>query len=131
VLYLIRSDLVSAKLVCDQINSNVGQGVEFSKYGVVVIPRRLHIITSLFESEGVYGHVEFGQYAYEMIPLDEHILSLQFEDVIQNLWISQETSYLATIAKSIFNLRGVYGEYHHVVSNLGFYCPALKNYVDY
>ncbi len=116
VLYLIRSDLLSAKLVCDQINSNLGQNVEFSRYGVVVIPRRLHIITSLFESEGVYGHVEFGQYSYEMIPLDEHILSLQFDDVVQNLWLHQETSYLATIAKCIFNLRGVYGDFHHLVS---------------
>lgn len=117
VLYFIRSNLVSAKLVCDQINSNISRGIgESLKFGVVVIPRQLHIITALFESEGVYGLVTFGQYAYEMIPLDEHILSLQFDDIISNFWLHHDTSYLPTVAKSIFNLRGVFGEFKHLVS---------------
>jgi len=117
-LYLIRSSLVSAKLVCDQINSNNSrfkQGIDLT-YGVVVIPRQLHIITALFESEGIYELVKFGQYAYDLIPLDEHILSLQFDDIISNFWLHHDTSYLPTVAKAIFNLRGIFGEFPHLVN---------------
>lgn len=50
-------------------NSNIGRGLAIN-YGVVLVPRLLHVITALFESEGIYEHVTFGQYAYEMIPLE-------------------------------------------------------------
>ena len=104
-----------AKLICDQIQTNVIKGVNM-QYAVVVVPRLLHVITALFETEGVYGHVIFGQYSYEMIPLDDHILTLQYDNVVPNLWLHQDTSYLASVAKAIFNLRGIYGDFHHLVS---------------
>lgn len=113
-LFMIRSDLISAKLVCDQINNNLSQGVELT-YGVVVVPRLVYIITSLFESGGMYEHVKFGQYAHELIPLDEHILSLQMTNIVSDLWLHKDTSSLAAVAKALFNLRGIYGDFNHVV----------------
>jgi len=124
VLYFIRADLVSAKIVCDQINSNIGRGVNLS-YGVVVVPRLLHIIAALFESEGVHEHVIFGQYAYEMIPVEDNILSLQLDEMVPQLYLHHDTSYLACVAKAIFNLRGMYGDFHHVVSDL----LMINNYI--
>jgi hypothetical protein len=114
VLYLIKADVVCAKIVCDQINSNIGRGVALT-YGVVVVPRLLHVITSLFESEGTYEHVTFGQYAHEMIPLEDNILSMELDDMVPQLWLHQDTSLLASVAKAIFNLRGIYGDFHHMV----------------
>jgi hypothetical protein len=121
VIYFIRADLISARIVCDQINSNLGRNVNLN-YGVIVVPRLLHVITTLFETEGVHEHVTFGQYAYEMIPLEDNILSMQFDELVPQLWLHHDTSLLASVAKAIFNLRGMYGDFHHVVSY--FYCST-------
>ncbi|XP_021956279.1 vacuolar protein sorting-associated protein 33B [Folsomia candida] len=123
VLYFIRADIVCAKIVCDQITNNISRGISLT-YGVVVVPRLLHIITALFESEGIYEHVSFGQYAYEMIPLEDNIFSLEMDDVVPQLWLHQDTSMLASVAKAIFNIRGIYGDFHHVVG-IGPYAKSV------
>lgn len=122
-LYLIRSDLISARLVCDQVNSNLGRSVKMT-YGVIVVPRLLHVISSLFEAEGIYEHITLGQYSYELIPLEDHILSLEFDDIVSQLWLHQDTAYLAPIAKTLFNLRGIYGDFSHIVA-VGQYSQSI------
>lgn len=114
-LYLIRSDLISARLVCDQVNSNLGRQVQMT-YGVILVPRLLHVIATLFETEGIYEHVALGQYSYELLPLEDHILSLEYEDLAAQLWLHKDTSYLAPISKSLFNLRGIYGDFSHIIA---------------
>ncbi|CAL8123350.1 unnamed protein product [Orchesella dallaii] len=129
-LYLIRSDLMSARLVCDQINSNLNRNVQMT-YGVIVVPRLLHVISTLFESEGIYEHVTLGQYAYELIPIEDHVLSLEFDDIVAQLWLHKDTSYLAPISKALFNIRGIYGDFSHVVA-VGHYSQnILRMQVEY
>lgn len=91
-------------------------------YGIIVVPRLLHVISTLFETEGIYEHVTLSQYSYELIPLEDHILSLEFDDIVPQLWLHKDTSYLAPMAKALFNIRGIYGDYSHVVSVL-INCP--------
>ncbi|CAG7702924.1 unnamed protein product [Allacma fusca] len=129
-LYFIRSDLILAKLVCDHIQQNISRGVNM-QYAVVVIPRLLHVIPALFEREGVHGHVTFAQYSYELLPLDEHILTLQYEDMAANLWLHQDTSGLASVAKAIFNARGIYGDFHHLIAMGSFSNTVVRMMTEY
>lgn len=66
VVFMIPSDLISAKHVIDQINAQI-QLESRSAFNLILVPRKLDSIMKLIEEEGVYEYVQVYSLSYGLI----------------------------------------------------------------
>lgn len=122
IVYLIKADLMTTKIVCNQINSHLSSYPEV-KFHVIFIPKLLTTIELLFEEEGLFGKVEFHVFAWELIQIDSKILSFEFPQLYKQLFIESDQSFLTSVAKSLWSMQHVFGKpplsiFHGKYSNL-------------
>lgn len=125
-MYMIRSDLITAKLICDQINSIIGVNQSL-KFHIIFVPNLLTSIELLFEEEGLFGKVTFHNFSWELLQLDNRVLSFESPKIYKQLFINYDQSSLTSIAKSLWSLQHVFGtvplalfhgKYSNIISSL-------------
>ena len=109
IVYLIRADLITAKRVCDQINSHLGFKPN-GKYHIIFVPKLLVPIELLFEEEGLIGKVVFHTFEWELIQLDSRIFSFECPEIDKQLFIDNDQSLLTSVAKSLWTIQHVFGK---------------------
>lgn len=122
IVYLIRADLITAKRVCDQINSHLGFKPN-GKYHIIFVPKLLVPVELLFEEEGLIGKVVLHVFEWELIQLDSKVLSFECPEIYKQLFIENDQSLLTSIAKSLWTVQHVFGKiplalYHGRYSNI-------------
>ena len=80
--YLISSNLITAKLVADQVSEYLTGTTGVTH--IIVLPRKLLSIEKLFEEEGLSGYIELHEFCWEFIPLDYDLLSLELPGVLRS-----------------------------------------------
>lgn len=134
-VFFIQGDLITAKIVCDKINSELSQQNDGNSYHLIIVHRKLGSVIHLLEEEGVIGFVTTYSFQWELINLDDRVLSLEFQSLYKNLFVEGDQSYLPCIAKAIWTLQMLFGrphttvvqgKYAHLVDNMiNIYCDEL------
>jgi len=112
--YLISSNLITAKLVADQITESLT--TTSALIHIILLPRKLSSIDKLFEEEGLAGYVELHQYAWEFIPIDYDLLSLELPAVFRTQFLSGDLSYLPAVARAIWGLQSIFGNIPNILA---------------
>ncbi|CAH0385266.1 unnamed protein product [Bemisia tabaci] len=108
VVFMIPSDLISAKHVIDQINAQI-QLESRSAFNLILVPRKLDSIMKLIEEEGVYEYVQVYSLSYGLIRLDKFLLSLELPKIFQTVFVQNNLSLLPVIARSLWSTQLVFG----------------------
>ncbi|KAJ9581247.1 hypothetical protein L9F63_023573 [Diploptera punctata] len=108
-VYLVYSDLITAKRVCDQINANLRQ-TNLNNYHMIIVPRELVAIELLLEEEGIYDEVTVYTFPWELIRLDGGVLSHELSGLFRMLFIDSDRSLLPAVAKSLWSLQMLFGK---------------------
>ncbi|RZF42977.1 hypothetical protein LSTR_LSTR013303 [Laodelphax striatellus] len=109
-VYMIRSDLITAKHVSDQINSELQQAPEKQTNNhIIIVPRKLIAIMDLFEEEGVYGHIKTYQFQWAPLQLDTKLIIDELPTIYRSLFLDGNNSLLPSVAKSIWTLIMLFG----------------------
>ena len=112
--YFISSNLITAKLVSDQISESLTSSSGVTH--IIVMPRKLLSIEKLLEEEGLAGYVELHEFAWEFIPIDDDILSLEIPSVLRTQYLCGDLSYLPTVARAIWGLKSIFGNIPNILS---------------
>ncbi|KAE8743071.1 hypothetical protein FOCC_FOCC011317 [Frankliniella occidentalis] len=105
-IYMIMSDLISAKRVCDQVNAEQRKDLD---YHMIVVPRRLAAIDRLLEEEGLWGRVKIYMFQWEPIQLDIGLISLELPSLFPQLFVDGDQTLLPAVAKSLWSLQMLLG----------------------
>jgi hypothetical protein len=108
-VYLIYSDLITAKRVCDQINASIHQNCQNS-YHLIFVPSDLVAIQLLLEEEGVHGIVTVHTFPWEMIRLDGGVMSYELPGLFRMLFVDGDRSMLPAVARSLWSLQFLFGK---------------------
>ncbi|XP_026478693.1 vacuolar protein sorting-associated protein 33B [Ctenocephalides felis] len=114
-IYFIPSNLITLKLVLDQIHSysrtensiceNILKKLTLNSYfHIIIFPKVLQTFKTLLEEEGLYGIVTLHSFQWELIQLDDNILSLEYPGLFKNLYIKQDSCLLSSISNSLWTL---------------------------
>ncbi|XP_034239842.1 vacuolar protein sorting-associated protein 33B [Thrips palmi] len=125
-LYLIMSDLISAKRVCDQVNAEQRKDVD---YHIIVVPRKLAAIDQLLEEEGLWGRVTIHVYQWEPIQLDMGLISLELPSLFPQLFVDGDQTLLPAVAKSLWSLQMLLGR-SQVTLTLGRYAKQVQSMTE-
>ena len=74
------------------------------------MPKLLKTIELLFEEEGLFGKIDFHVFAWELTQLDLKILSYETPKIYKQLFVDQDTSYLTSIAQSLWSVYHIFGK---------------------
>jgi hypothetical protein len=107
-VYLIYSDLITAKRICDQINANL-QKNNRNNYHLIFVPNDFVAIQQLLEEEGVHGIVTVHTFSWELIRLDGGILSYELPHLFKMLFVDGDRSMLSAVARSLWSLQLLFG----------------------
>jgi hypothetical protein len=107
-VYLIYSDLITAKHVCNQINDNTHKNHENS-YHLIFVPSDLVAIQQLLEEEGVHGIVTVHVFQWELIRLDGSVMSYELPGLFKMLFVDGDQSMLPAVARSLWSLQLLFG----------------------
>ncbi|KAI3972435.1 hypothetical protein MKW92_029479 [Papaver armeniacum] len=108
VVYLIRPQLNSVKLIVSHIHNDISKGTQ-REYSVYFVPQRSIACEKIFEEEKVRNLVTIGDYPLYMVPLDEDVLSFELDLPYRDYLVDGDTSALWHIAKSIHKLESSFG----------------------
>jgi len=106
--YLLPANLITVKLVADQISSCLSCGSP-GKVHLILLPRSLTSCAALLEEEGLAGHTQLHSYCWEFIPLDYDLLSLELPSFFRDTFVTGDLSGLYTVARALWGLQSVYG----------------------
>ncbi|XP_065225969.1 vacuolar protein sorting-associated protein 33B [Planococcus citri] len=110
-VFLIYTDLVLVKHICDHINAEVSKNEKSrTSFYLILVPRKLFSVMQLLEEEGVYERVTVFSLHWELIPLDNNsILSLEMKNFFSYLFVNGDQSFLPVAAKSIWSTFFLWG----------------------
>lgn len=80
-------------------------------YHIIVVPKVLTVIHSLFESLGVLDFVTLHSYSWDFIPLDSNLLSLEFHHLFKASFLKEENSLLSSVAKALMSFECLFGKF--------------------
>ena len=112
--YFISSNLITAKLVADQISESLTSNTGVTH--IILYPRKLLSIEKLFEEEGLAGYIELHQFAWEFIPIDYDLLSLELPSLLRTQYLCGDLSYLPAVARAIWGLKSIFGNIPNVIA---------------
>lgn len=112
-LYLIPAVHSVAENVAKQLKKDKVGKVEFH---VIVIPKALHIISSLFESLGVLDVAVLHSYSWDFIPLDSNLLCLELPHFFMAAFVKGDNSLLGSVAKALMSFECLFGRIPCVVT---------------
>lgn len=127
-VFLVQSDLISVKQVCDKVNSERAV-VPDGCYHAILVGKRLGSIVRLVEVEGLSGQLCLHPFQWELLQIDNKILSLESHNLFKSLFIEGDQSYLTCIAKSIWTLQLIYGQPLLTLS-FGSYSKLVTNMIS-
>lgn len=112
LVYIISSDLITFKHVCDQITFHINKsttteiGENLKEFHIIVIPNLLFTFQNLLENEGLDGLVALHRFSWDFVKLDRNLLSLELPNIFRDLFVRGDKSLLSSIASSlrIFNM---------------------------
>jgi len=108
-VYLINSNLIQGKFIVDQVAGAVLNQPN-QHFHIILVPRNLVSIQTLFEEEGLSGFVTFHSFCWELLPLDMDLLSLEMHNFFRNQYLDQDHSGLVSIARAIWGVEKLYGQ---------------------
>ncbi|GLH02187.1 Vacuolar protein sorting-associated protein 33A [Gryllus bimaculatus] len=114
-VYLLHSNLITAKCVCDQINSELSRSDQY-KFYIILVPCELVSIQHLIEEEGLYDKIIVYCFPWELIRLDSRVLSYELPDIFQKLYVDGDQSFLPPIARSLWSLQLLFGKFPLVLT---------------
>lgn len=97
-----------------------------SEYHVVVVPKLLNLIYSLFESLGVVDLVKLYSFSWDFIPLDTNLISLEMTDFFKSTLLLGDQQLLGSIAKALLSFECLFGKIPLVVT-LGKISSTVRN----
>lgn len=113
-LYFIPSIYAVAENVARQLKRH---GVEKTvSYHIIVVPKVLTVIHSLFESLGVLDFVTLHSYSWDFIPLDSNLLSLELHHLFKASFLKEENSLLTSVAKALMSFECLLGKFSCVMT---------------
>lgn len=127
-VYLIYSDLITAKRVCDQINANIHQDHKNS-YHIIFVPSDQVAIQQLLEEEGVHGIVTVHTFTWELIRLDGGVMSHELPGLFRMLFVDGDRSMLPAVARSLWSLQFLFGRIPLILSQ-GRFSLQIQKMVD-
>lgn len=127
-VYLIYSDLITAKRVCDQINAKLHQNNQNS-YHLIFVPNDLVAIQQLLEEEGVHGIVTVHTFPWELIRLDGGVLSYELPGLFKMLFVDGDRSMLSAVARSLWSLQLLFGRIPLTMTQ-GRFSSQIRTMVD-
>lgn len=127
-VYVIFSDLITAKRVCDQINANLRQNNQNS-YHLIVVPSDLVAIQQLLEEEGVYGIVTLYTFPWELIRLNGSVLSYELPGLFKMLFVDGDRSMLSAVARSLWSLQMLFGRIPLILTQ-GRFSLQIRTMID-
>lgn len=107
-MYFIPSIYAVAENVASHLKKDA---VEKTAYHVIVVPKVLNVIHSLFESLGVLDFVTLHSYSWDFIPLDSNLLSLEMPQFFNASYLKGENSLLSSVAKALMSLECLVGKF--------------------
>ena len=122
LVFMIPSDLVIFKRVCDQIiflkNKYLNLEVEDSlkEFHVIVIPNLFYTFKNLLETEGLEGIVDLHRFSWDFIKIDRNLLSLELPQLYRDVFMKNETSLLSSVATSLRIFNMVHGRPKFIMS---------------
>lgn len=108
-VYLVYSDLITTKYICDQINADL-QCKPTNSYYIIFVPCELVAVLNLLEEEGVFGLVTVYRFMWEMISLDSSVLSFELPNLFHTLFVDGDKSFLPAMAHSLWSLQILFGK---------------------
>ncbi|XP_023702162.1 vacuolar protein sorting-associated protein 33B isoform X3 [Cryptotermes secundus] len=108
LVYMIYSDLITAKYVCNQINASIHQNHQNS-YNLILVPSDLVAIQQLLEEEGVHGILTVHIFPWELIRLDGGVMSYELPGLFKMLFVDGDRSMLPAVARSLWSLQLLLG----------------------
>ncbi|PSN54370.1 Vacuolar protein sorting-associated protein 33B [Blattella germanica] len=127
-VYLIYSDLITAKRVCDQINANLRQNSQ-NNYHIIMVPSDLMSVQQLLEEEGVYGAVTVHVFPWELIKLDGGVLSQELPGLFRMLFVDGDRSLLPAVARSLWSLQLLFGRIPWTLTQ-GRFSSQIRTMID-
>ena len=112
-IFFIPSTYAVAENVAQQLRKD---RVEKTAYHVVVVPKALNVIHSLFESLGMLDFVTLHSYSWDFIPLDFNLLSLEFPQFFKASFLKGDNSLLTSVAKALMSLECIVGKFPCVIT---------------
>lgn len=108
-VYLIPSIYAVAENIANSLLRK--EGLEDVAYHVIVVPKLMNLIQSLFESFGQLDYVTLHSYSWDFIPLDLNLLSLEMPHFFNASFLKGENSLLSSIAKALMSLECLVGKF--------------------
>ncbi|XP_066995326.2 vacuolar protein sorting-associated protein 33B [Anabrus simplex] len=109
-VYVVYSDLLTAKCICDQISADMLRN-DNNRYHMILVPCVLACIQQLMEEEGIYERVSLYSFSWELIRLDSNLLSLELPNIFRMLFIDGDQSLLPAIAHTLWSLQLLFGKF--------------------
>ncbi|KAK3930809.1 Vacuolar protein sorting-associated protein 33B [Frankliniella fusca] len=125
-IYMIMSDLISAKRVCDQVNAEQRKDLD---YHIIIVPRRLAAIDHLLEEEGLWGRLKVHMFQWEPIQLDIGLMSLELPSLFPQLFVDGDQTLLPAVAKSLWSLQMLLGR-AQVTMTLGKFAKQVQSMTE-
>lgn len=107
-LYFVPSIYAVAESVVSHLKKN---SMEKIGYHVIIVPKVLNVIHSLFESLGVLDFVTLHSYSWDFIPLDINLMSLEMPQFFNATFLKGESALLSSVAKALMSLECLVGKF--------------------
>lgn len=114
-IYFIPSTQNAAELIIQHL-TNKNDGLLNVHYHLIVFPKALTLVQSLFESSGILDFTTIHNFCWDLIPLDRDFLSLELSDFFTTTFLQGDDSYLGLIAKVLMSFECHYGKFSSVIS---------------
>jgi len=86
------------------------------EYHIIIVPKALSLIQSLFESMGVLDNTVLHSYSWDFIPLDSNLLSLELPQFFKASFVKSDNSLLGSVAKALMSFECLFGHIPCVVT---------------
>lgn len=122
----MRSDLITAKHIADQISADITRTGSTSHYHLILVPSIQVTIEKLLEEEGIFGLVTMYNFNWGMIRLDYNVLSLELPILFKSFFIQSDFSLISSVANSLWSLQMVLGKVKNILAYGRFSCKISK-----
>ena len=80
-----------------------------SNVHVIVLPKILSHVHTLFEEEGLFDKVSLHSYMWELMPLDHDILCMELPHLFGDLFLLDDSTQLSAVPRALSGLQSLFG----------------------
>lgn len=109
-VYVVKPTVEEVRAVANEINTYLDQdndtvGPIDIKFWIIFVPRFFHFCDLTLEEEGVYEYVSILECPLGLIPIEYDVYTLEDENIFSSLYLHKDTTPLADIVSSLFQLQ--------------------------